>query len=53
MDPNDDKSPEALVKQWKELVDRMDAELTKAGLTDEQREQLVREILEEDSEGST
>jgi len=49
-----DKDPQELVERFKELVARFDEELRKAGLTDEQREQLVKEILEEDSaSGST
>ena len=49
-----DNDPEALVRRFKDLVARFDAELRKAGLTDKQREQLVKEILEEDSaSGST
>ena len=55
MDPKaPDKDPQELVRRFKELVARFDAELRKAGLTDEQRQQLVKEILEEDSaSGST
>jgi uncharacterized membrane-anchored protein len=45
-DPTD-RSPEDLVRRFKDLVARFDAELRKAGLTDEQREQLVHEVMED------
>jgi len=46
-------SPDELVKRWTELVQRFDVELRDAGLTDEQREQLVKKILEDDSTPSS
>jgi len=46
-----DTSPEELVRRFKDLVARFDGELRKAGLTDEQREQLVKDILEDDPPG--
>lgn len=41
---------EELVRRWQELVEKFDKELRDKGLTDEQREQLLRELLEEDGE---
>ena len=39
-------SPEELVKRWNDLLKRFDRELLDAGLTDEQREQLLKELLD-------
>jgi len=38
-------SPEEAVQRWKELQRKIDADLTRAGLSDAEREALVEEIL--------
>jgi uncharacterized membrane-anchored protein len=50
--PTPDKSQdkEELARQFKELVDKFDKELRDKGLTDEQREQLLRELLEDEDD---
>lgn len=48
--PDSQKIPdkEELAQRWKDLVDKFDKELRDKGLTDAQREELLKEILEGD-----
>lgn len=39
-------SSEELVKEWQDLVKQFDKELREKGLTEEQRERLLKELLE-------
>lgn len=41
-------SREELVQEWQEIVKQFDKELRDKGLTDEQREKLLKELLEGD-----
>jgi uncharacterized membrane-anchored protein len=47
-DSQKNADPAELAQRWKELVEKFDKELRDKGLTDEQREQLLKEILEGD-----
>lgn len=53
--PDSDEIPdkEELARRWKELVEKFDKELRDKGLTDDQREQLLKEILEGDDTWTT
>lgn len=44
------EKPENIAEEWKKLVEKIDAELRAKGLSDEDRERLLREILAEDTD---
>lgn len=44
------EKPENIAEEWKKLVEKIDAELRAKGLSDEERERLLREILAEDTD---
>jgi hypothetical protein len=43
-----DESSEERSRRWKELLERFDTELRDANLSDDEREQLVQEVLDDD-----
>lgn len=48
--PSTAEDREQLAKRWKDLVEKFDAELRAKGLSDEERERLLQDLLKGDGE---